>query len=134
MERKLIKAITLLLGLMDTATGMLLVLSPQATLRLMAIDVVYTDWVFIRFVGAFVLAVGSTYLLGLLSVIRGNNWQELRQVWKMTAWIRAIICLFTTGSIAAGWLDPSWAGVPLTDGMVAAAQIYWLSRRPFPNP
>ena len=132
MERKIILSVTLLVGAMDTLTGLLLMFLPEITIGLMGITIPYTDWIFIRFVGAFVFGVGSTYLIGFISSTVFNNWNELRSIWKITAWIRFSICVFTSITIIGGWIDPAWIGVPLTDGAFAVFQWYWVFLRRFP--
>ena len=135
MERKLILILTLFMGTVDAVTGMLLMFLPEMTLGLMGINISYTDWVFIRFVGAFVFGVGTSYLFGFFAVLKRNNWEEMGFVWKITAWVRLVIFVFMSVSIMTGLLEPSWIAVPVTDGSVALLQGYWvfIRRSPFLN-
>jgi hypothetical protein len=133
MNRKITLFTTAFAGLMDSATGILLMLSPAFTMSLMGIEAVYQEDIFIRFVGGFVFGVGSSYLLGLMSVVRGCGWRELRVVWKMTAWVRLVILLFTSVAILSGSLSADWFGVPLTDGALACFQIFWIITGRFPG-
>jgi hypothetical protein len=132
MKEKFTLIFTLMAGVMDTVSGLMLVFLPTFTLRLMFIPAIYTDMIFIQFVGAFVLAVGSSYLIGLWSVVRGKLWSELRVVWKITAFVRLVICLFCSFAILSGRLEPSWISVPATDGLMAAFQFWWIASRRFP--
>ena len=122
-----------LAGAMDSLSGLMLVFFPGLSLGLMGVPQAYTDWIFVSFVGAFVFAVGVTYLYGLWSVRVGEAWAEVRTIWKMTAWIRSVVSLFTAISILAGFLSPHWLTVPVTDGLLAAFQFYWLVARRFPE-
>jgi len=118
---KLVLWISMAAGGADSLTGLLLLTAPSITLRLMGVQPP-GDLVFIRYIGCFVLAVGSGYGFGLLSVLRRGQWEELRVVWKFTAWVRLLVCLFTTSAIAGHALAPAWFSVPLTDGCLALLQ------------
>ena len=119
-------------GLMDTTTGLLLMVVPWSALALMGAGAVAEALPFIRFIGAFVFAVGSLYLWGIAWAYRGG-WGALRSVFWSTAWIRAVICAFGTAAICRGILDTSWAGVPAADGIVAALQLAWLWKGGIPD-
>jgi hypothetical protein len=132
MNTKFTLAFTWVAGLMDSATGLLLIFFPAFTLQLMRVPAVVADMVFIQFVGAFVMAVGSTYFIGLITCLRSGDWQELKTVWKVTAFVRLVIFLFCTGVILTGRLDIHWVSVPVTDASLAIFQIYWIRSRHFP--
>ncbi len=129
----LILAISVLAGAADLMTGICLVLAPGFTLRLMGVEVDPAALVFIRYIGAFVLGVGGSYLAGIVPAIRASDWSPLRTVWLVTAWIRLVICLFTGCSILTGSLGPAWISVPLTDGFLALLQGGWLLIGPWPD-
>jgi hypothetical protein len=113
-------------GLMDSLTGLGLCLIPTVTLSLMGIEVPVPALVYIRFIGAFVLGVGSLYLFGLIQARLCDDWTALRMVFWATAWLRGVIFLFGVAAIATGELAIQWISVPLTDGVVALLQIAWL--------
>jgi cytochrome b subunit of formate dehydrogenase len=133
MKERFTLGFTAIAGLMDSVSGLMLVIAPEFTLRIMGVPVVYTDWIFIQFVGAFVFAVGSTYLIGLEAVLAKGSWLDLKVVWKMTAFIRLAICAFTGLAIYTGNLEPYWISVPATDGIMALFQFYWISGKRFPE-
>jgi hypothetical protein len=114
----------LLAGLMDASSGLLLMLNPGFTLALMRVPAVTSEtWVFVRFVGAFVFSVGCLYLFAFRSVSLTQNWSYVRFVFGATAWVRAVICIFTTLAILQGALAVEWGSVPLTDGILACFQV-----------
>ena len=129
----LVLAISILAGAADLMTGICLMLAPGFTLLMMGVDVDPASLVFIRYIGAFVFAVGSSYLAGILPAVRSADWSPLRMVWLLTAWIRLVICLFTSFSIMSGNLEPAWISVPLTDGLLALLQGGWLLFGPWPS-
>jgi H+/Cl- antiporter ClcA len=93
MERITMKKYTTLwslaVGAMDASTGLLLVFAPQFTLKLMKIPPLDpAAWVFLQWIGAFVGAVGLSYLFALRSD------QERAVVWKITALVRLVIAAF----------------------------------------
>lgn len=115
----------LLAGAMDTLSGLLLMTVPGWTLKLMHVPAVVPDaLVFIRFIGAFVFAVGSLYWLGLCSVVVLSRWQGLRGILLVTAWLRTIIFIFTSLALLTGALPLAWLSVPLTDGGLAFFQFW----------
>ena len=126
----------LLAGSMDASSGLLLMLSPEFTLNLMRVPAVVNEAsVFVRFIGAFVFSVGCLYLFAFRSVSLTRDWSCVRFVFWATAWVRAVICLFTTLAIAQGALPVEWITVPLTDGILACAQVWaiWSGWIPCPT-
>lgn len=112
-------------GAMDFATGLGLVFTPAHVLPLMRVAVPSGDGlVFLRWTGAFVGAVGASYLLAL---IRGGG-ARLRAVLEFTLLFRLAAGGFSAAAIGLGWLPSAWASVPAADLALAAAQV-WLLRR-----
>jgi hypothetical protein len=112
-------------GAMDAATGLGLVLLPSFTLRMMGVAAPTGDaLVFLRWVGAFVGAVGASYLIALL---RGGA-MRLREVFVFTLVFRAAAGGYAAWAVASGALDWRWITVALTDGALVAVQV-WLLRR-----
>lgn len=109
-------------GAMDASTGVLLVACPEWVLATLGINGVGAESiVFLRWIGVFVGSVGLSYGL----VLRGEG----ETVWKVTALVRVLVAVFVTASIVAGSLVPAWAGVAVTDAVVAVVQIVGLRKR-----
>ena len=125
-------AYSLVAGTLDTLTGLGLVLSPLTTLALMGVNPDLHELALIRFIGAFVLATGSLYLAGVLRLKRQCMWTDLRTIWFCTAWIRTFVAIVCLSMIFTSQLSATWFPVPLTDGMLAAFQAFWLATNRFP--
>lgn len=125
-ERTLI-ALCLFAGTMDAVSGALLMLWPEGALRMMSVPAVAAEaLVFNRFIGAFVFSVGCLYLFSLLPVLVMRRWHWVWGVLAATAWLRAVICVFTSIAIASGALSAAWWTVPVTDGVLALVQTWIL--------
>ena len=128
-----ISGLSLIAGLMDTTTGLLLIFAPTMTLTLMNIPSESHPPELIGFIGAFVLANGSLYLWALgLGKLR-TPWSILRYTWFATAWVRACVGITTGVFILKGQLIGAWATVPMTDLVIAAIQLYWIVSGKFPT-
>lgn len=123
-------AFAVAVGLCDAATGLALVAAPLWTLRQMGIAAMPAEPVYLRWIGAFVLAVGLSYLYPFR--LRGGGsvrlGERIATVFEITTLARALVALVAGGAIAAGLLERAWLGVPLFDAAVAAAQIALLRR------
>ncbi len=126
MSRRLITFYCLLAGACDAATGVLLVSAPIATLELMRITEVPAEPIYMRFIGVFVGGVGLAYWYPFL--YRGWSRGRLTVVLEVTALVRLCVALFLGVSIARGLLASAWSTVLLTDLLLAAAQIWMLTR------
>jgi len=115
-------------GALDFCTGLGLLLAPALMLRLMGVKEVFGDLVYLRFVGAFVFAVGFSYLWALRRRRMSGDSTLLRATLEITIIFRLAAGSFGAWAILQGWLVPAWASVPLTDFFLAAAQG-WLLRR-----
>ena len=116
----------LAVGLMDSATGLALFTAPGWTLaRMGALVPEATALAYVRFCGTFVAAVGATYLLALW---RGGE-EALRAALASTLIVRWAAGTGAAVSVGAGWLDPAWAVVAVTDLGCAAVQVWLLRRR-----
>ncbi len=119
--------ITLGAGLLDLFTGLGLVLLPALTLRLMGVAPVgLPAETYLRFLGVFVGAVGFSYLWALW---RGPA--TLRGMLELTIFFRLGAGAFCTWALATARLDPAWWSVPATDFVLAAVQVWLLSRGVF---
>lgn len=119
------KGLAWVAGAMDSATGVGLVFAPAPTLRAMQVVAPAAEaLVFLRWVGAFVGAVGLSYLVALA---RGGA-GRLRETFALTLLFRAAAGGYCACAVSAGWLEPGWAAVAWTDGALVVAQA-WLLRR-----
>lgn len=131
--KKYTLAFSILVGLGDALTGMLLIAVPSLTLKLMGIARVPEEPVFLQFVGAFVFSVGTAYLVGTLLSLKNSRWSDLKTTWILTAWVRINIFLFLAVAIMAGHLELTWASVPLYDLNIAMIQLAWIYIGKFPQ-
>jgi hypothetical protein len=115
-------------GLLDFGTGLGLMGAPELMLRLMGVTEVFGDLVYLRFVGAFVAAVGFSYLWALRRWKGDGNAGLVRATLEITIIFRLAVGAFVAWAILRGWLVPAWGSVTLTDFLLAAAQA-WLLRR-----
>ena len=122
---KAAQTFALFAGAMDAATGAGLVALPGLTLSAMGVATPGAEaLVFLRWVGAFVGAVGASYLIALA---RGGA-QRLRSVFEFTVWFRGAAGGYCAAAVLAGALEPRWFTVSLTDGALVVAQIWLLGR------
>ena len=112
-------------GSLDAATGLGLVFVPVLVLGLMGATPPGAEaLIYLRWVGAFVAAVGASYLIALVA----GGGARLRSVLEFTIGFRVAAGLFSAVAIARGWLAPVWISVPVTDFALAAVQG-WLLRK-----
>lgn len=112
-------------GALDFCTGLGLVFVPGLMLKLMGAGVLAAEpTIYLRWVGAFVCAVGFGYLWAL--------WRRdvalLRHVLELTVFFRLAAGAYSAWAVASGVLPLAWVSVPLTDFFLAATQT-WLVRR-----
>jgi hypothetical protein len=124
--RAIARLFALCAGVGDVVTGVLLLLAPAATLRLMRATWPGPDAVGLRFVGAFVLGIGLVHVAGLALAPRGGA--RLRHFMEASALVRACVAGFVAGAIVLHALPAAWASVALTDTTFAIAQVA-LARR-----
>ncbi|MCU0797658.1 MAG: hypothetical protein MUF31_17185 [Akkermansiaceae bacterium] len=109
-------------GLMDALTGLMLIVCPAWVLSQLGLaEMAGESMLFLRWIGVFVASVGMSYAWAF----RGDG----SAVWRFTSLVRVMVAVFVTANIVAGSLAPAWAGVAVTDAVVAAVQIYGLVRR-----
>jgi len=112
-------------GMLDFGSGLGLALAPAQVLPLMGLTVPGAEaLIWLRWVGAFVWAVGASYLLALLL----GGAARLRTLLELTIPFRLSVGVFSAVVIAGGWLSVGWASVPATDFTLLVAQL-WLLRR-----
>ena len=116
-------------GVLDFGTGHGLLYAPEFTLRLMRVAPLSTEaLIYLRMIGAFVSAVGFSYLWALLRWKISGDATLLRSTLELTIWFRLAVAGYSSLAIARGWLSPLWLSVPAADFFLAAAQT-WLLRR-----
>ena len=118
----------LIAGVSDTSTGALLIAAPLFTVRMMGVSVPYDATPFLSFIGAFVLAVGLSYLYGALLVRRTGAAPMLEAVWLLTAIIRSSVALFILGAVVNRTLAPGWLTIAVFDGICVLIQARGLRR------
>lgn len=112
-------------GTADFCSGLGLAFVPAQILPLIGLAVPGAEaLIWLRWVGAFVWAVGASYLLALL--LGGEA--RLRTLLELTIPFRLSAGVFSTVAIANGWLSLGWTSVPATDFALVIAQV-WLLRR-----
>lgn len=133
MNRPILIAYQLLIGLSDTLTGALLIVAPELMLRLMRLQAPSNALIYVSFIGAFVFSVGLACLYGALLAYKGGCRTKLEVVWLLTAITRASVAIFVIGQVLASTLDAGWLTVAATDGVCVLIQAIglrqgWLAR------
>ena len=112
-------------GGLDFCTGLALMFSPALMLKLMgAAPIGEEALVYLRWIGAFVCAVGFSYLWSLWR----SDVALLRVALELTIWFRLAAGGYSAWAVVTGALPLIWVSVPVTDFALAAAQV-WLLRR-----
>lgn len=127
MRKSILLGLSLCAGGGDFITGLLLILAPAFTLRLMQVPLP-EDLVFLRFVGCFVGSVGLSYFLGLASWWRHRDLSRLRACWEFTIPFRLAAAAFVAWQVWDGQLARPWLSVPIFDGFWAGLQMALLQR------
>lgn len=128
MNRSTVFAYQLLTGISDASTGVLLVVAPAFTLRMLHLSASAGALVYISFVGAFVFSVGLACLYGALLVHREGNKARLEMVWLLTAFSRASVAVFLMAAIAAEHLAAGWLTVAAFDAICVLVQAVGLRK------
>ena len=125
-------AYQLVAGVSDTSTGALLIAAPGFTIRMMGLSIPYDAIPFLSFIGAFVLAVGLSYLYGALLMRRTSSVPRLETLWLLTAIIRSSVAIFVLAAVLKGMLASGWMTIAIFDGICVLIQARglragWLS-------
>ena len=115
-------------GGLDFCTGLGLVFVPTFALKLMGAAPLGAEAiVYLRWIGAFVGAVGFSYLWSL--------WRRdvalLRAALELTIWFRLAAGSYSAWAVVTGALPLIWVSVPATDFALAAVQVWLLKRGVF---
>ena len=128
MKDLLLLGYQLIAGFSDASTGALLIAAPLFTLRMMGIAVPRDATPFLSFIGAFVLAVGLSYLYGALLVRRSSGVPRLEVVWLLTAMIRSSVAIFVVAAVLNGSLASGWLAIAGFDAVCVVIQARGLRR------
>ena len=113
--------LSLAVGGMDAATGLLLILTPSLVMRMLSIPPLPAESeVLMGWIGTFVLSTGLSYTLCL------RKGTTAETVWATTAIVRTTVAVFLAVKIATGSLPGAWWVVAATDAAVAAIQAIGL--------
>ncbi|HQF38735.1 MAG TPA: hypothetical protein PK322_06420 [Opitutaceae bacterium] len=134
LRRQLAATYTAVAGGIDALMGPWLVFAPASALAAMGAEPEFgEDLLFVSFVGAFVGAVGWSYLWALWRWLRRGDTVFLRAVWRVTILLRLAAGSFVVAQLALDNLDLGWFGVPLADFLFAGVQ-FSLLRAGWPEP
>jgi hypothetical protein len=126
-RRTVLLGYQLLTAASDTGTGLLLLVAPAATMRLMELHPPAEALPFLAYIGAFVLSTGLACLWGARLVQR-SAWLQLETVWLLTAITRLLVAFYVEAAVLQHTLEPGWITVACTDGLFAAIQLLGLAR------
>lgn len=126
---KLARLFALFVGTLDLASGLVFVAAPGMVLRLtQTAPEAAGSGIFVRFVGAFVAAIGALYLW---TAVRGAS--LLRPSFELGQILRVASGLFAAGAVGFGCLNKSWLAVSAADAALIAAQCWFLKHLPLPH-
>lgn len=128
MKHPILLAYHLVAGVADSLVGAFLIVEPAWTLGLMGLHVSADALQFLSFIGAFVFAVGLSYLYGATLVLRGFCASRLEALWIVTAILRCSVAAFVLARVAAGALEPGWLIIAFFDGACVVTQTLGLRR------
>ncbi|MDR3671197.1 MAG: hypothetical protein P4L36_10145 [Holophaga sp.] len=128
MRRSLLFGYQVVVGLCDSATGMLLMVAPHWTLRRMGLRMAADAPPLLAIIGALVFGVGLCCLHGAWLAYDDDRAARLDLVWLLTGILRASVAVLVCIQILSGALEPGWLTVALFDGACALLQTVGLSR------
>ncbi|KAA6456482.1 hypothetical protein DYQ86_25455 [Acidobacteria bacterium AB60] len=129
MKRTVLLGYQSIAGLSDTATGAMLCVAPQFTLRLMGVSAPAAADPYLSWIGAFVFAVGIAYLYGAMLIALDAPAERIEIVWLLTAMIRSAVAIYVLKAILADQLSSGWMTVAIFDGVCALIQAIGLRKR-----
>lgn len=128
MNRPILLGYQLLIAFSDAATGVLLMVAPEWTMRLMHLHVPFDALPFLSFIGAFVFSVGLCCLYGALLLAQGDYGAKIEMVWLLTAFTRGAVAIFIVTQVLASTFEVGWLTVVVSDGACVVIQAIGLSR------
>ena len=116
---------TVIVGAMDALTGLALVVAPAVTLGLMGASAPGAEAMeYVRFIGAFVAAVGASYLW----IAAGRAPAAFRAGLWVTLFFRLGAGGFALTAVLRGVFDAGWLIVGATDLGCVAVQAWFLAK------
>jgi hypothetical protein len=128
MNRSLLLAYQVLVGISDTLTGTLLIVAPELTLGLMHVQAPSDANPYISYLGAFVLSVGLACLYGAALMVREGSVRKLEAVWLLTAITRASVAIVIVAQVYAHALEAGWLNVAAFDAACVLIQAVGLRK------
>lgn len=116
-------------GLMDGLTGVLLMVCPALTFRLMGISCPEECHLFASYLGVFVFSVGAAHFLAGSFPADAVARERWKTIWRLTSIVRLCVAGFVSVRILSGHLEPAWASVAATDFCVAVLFLFLLHQR-----
>ena len=107
----------------DAVTGIALMAAPSFTLKMMGVRQEIHDLILVSFIGAFVLAVGLSYLAFASPPRNSAQLSEVRAAWLITALVRLCVGVFVAAACASQRLDPAWLTITAFDLSLATFQL-----------
>ena len=126
MKHPILLAYQLVAGVSDSLTGAFLIVEPAWTLSLLGLHVPADALPFLSFIGAFVFAIGLSYLYGASLVIRPGCASRLEALWIVTAIVRCSVAAFVIARVASEVLEPGWLIIAFFDGACVLIQAVGL--------
>ncbi len=122
-DMKFLRRVARVAGAMDLATGLGLMFAPGWTLGWMGVATPGAEaLVFLRWIGAFVGAVGACYLV---AAARSGE-SALREALRFTLLLRLAAGGYCAAAVIGGALTLPWIVVAVTDLSLAGLQAFWL--------
>lgn len=121
-------------GLMDVLTGILLILAPAMTLKLMQVTPRDEAPELVSYIGVFVFAVGGSHFLAGAFPTDQVSRERWRTIWKTSALVRFSVAAYVTVKVVSQVLEPRWLSVAITDCLVASVLLLLLCRQSFDQP
>src|ERR1035441_10115940 len=128
MKRPILIGYQSLIGFSDTFTGVLLIVAPEFTLRLMGLHVPSDALPFLSYIGAFVFSVGLCCLYGAQLMVKRGSPCKMEAVWLLTAITRASVAIFVIAQVMAHSLEVGWLSVAISDGACVLIQAVGLRK------
>ena len=105
-------------GLMDTAAGLLLVVTPEQVLKMLGMPPAGAGLsVLLSWIGILVGSIGVSYLIALTNRFMG------KAVWLFTALPHALAAVMVVWQVENNWLPTSWMLVAPVAMLVAVVQV-----------
>ena len=126
MKQRILLAYQLVAAVSDSLTGAFLIVEPALMLRILGLHVPADALPYLSFIGAFVFAVGLSYLYGATLVSRVGCASRLDAVWIVTAIARCSVAAFILARVASAVLEPRWLIIAFFDGACVLIQAVGL--------